>query len=158
MKIKNILLALSLTILGSCGNDFEYIPSQEQKEKTFVNDFNNAFGVSEEVYSNHSWGMDLIPLVDATPKLKTRAANVNGNMWYKDWVRPTNVTTEEIAWAKEEFGKVRTDTKPFVSIEWSNYWVQQVYKGTTHYVDGYDSDVLGSNQMNHLKVFNNKKV
>lgn len=158
MKTKNILIALSLLLLGSCTNDFEYIPSQEVKEKTFVSDFNNAFGVSEETYSTHNWGMDLIPLVDVTPVLKTRSANVNGNMWYQTWVRPTNITTEEIAWAKEEFGKVRKDTKPWVSIEWSNYWVQQVYKGTTHYVDGYGSDVLGSNQMYHLKVFNNKKV
>ena len=90
----------------------------------------------------------------ATRSALTRAANENGNMWYQDWSRPTNVTAEEIAWAKAEFGKVRYN-RPWVSINWPNYWVQQVYKGEQQYRDWALSNIgAGSNYMNQLCVFN----
>ena len=92
----------------------------------------------------------------ATRSALTRAANVNGNLWYQDWSRPTNVTAEEIAWAKAEFGKVRYN-RPWVSINWPNYWVQQVYKGEQQYWDWNGSNIgWGSNQMNNLHAFNSK--
>ena len=138
------MILCAAAILASCTHEVEQI-DQKAREEIFENNFNSTFGVSESVYANHNWGMDLMPLVDitdstastrsamtrgaATRGATTRAANVNGNLWYQDWKRPTNVTDEEIAWAKEEFGKVRRNTRPWVSIEWSNYWVQQVYKG-----------------------------
>ena len=109
--------------------------------------------------------LDSIPLAEArgamtrgaaTRSATTRAANVNGNMWYQDWSRPTNVTAEEIAWAKAEFGKVRYN-RPWVSINWPNYWVQQVYKGEQQYWDWNGSNIgWGSNQMNNLQAFNSR--
>ena len=109
--------------------------------------------------------LDSIPLAEArgamtrgaaTRNATTRAANVNGNMWYQDWSRPTNVTAEEIAWAKAEFGKVRYN-RPWVSINWPNYWVQQVYKGEQQYWDWNGSNIgWGSNQMNNLQAFNSR--
>lgn len=156
---KYLIIVGVLALLASCTQEFDPIEIQKEKEKTFESNFNSTFGVSETVYANHEWGTNVIPLEDITNRVAmTRAANVNGNMWYQTWVRPANVTDEEIAWAKEEFGKVRKDSKPWVSIEWSNYWVQQVYKGTTHYKDGYNNDVYGADKMNHLQAFNNKKV
>ena len=108
--------------------------------------------------------LDSIPLAEArgamtrgvaTRSATTRAANVEGNKWYQDWTRPTNVTAEEIAWAKTEFGKTRRYTTPWTSINWPNFWVQQVYKGEQQYWDWNGSNIgWGSNNMNQLCVFN----
>ena len=168
--MKKLLILCAAALLASCSHDVELI-DQKAREEIFENNFNSTFGVSESEYANHDWGMNAMPLVDITDSTAstrsamtrgastrgavTRAANVNGNMWYQDWKRPTNVTDEEIAWAKEEFGKVRRNTRPWVSINWSNYWVQQVYKGEQSYTDGYGSSIgAGSNHMDHLVAFN----
>ncbi len=109
--------------------------------------------------------LDSIPLAGSrgamtrgasTRSATTRAANVDGNKWYQDWSRPTNVTADEIAWAKAEFGKVRYN-RPWVSINWPNYWVQQVYKGEQQYWDWNGSNIgWGSNKMDNLHAFNSK--
>ena len=170
MKKYLIASAVALLALVSCTQDVELI-DQKAREEIFEDNFNSTFGVSESVYANHDWGLSSMPLVDITDSTAnsrkamtrgavsrgavTRSANVNGNIWYQDWKRPTNVTDEEIAWAKEEFGKVRRNTKPWVSIEWSNYWVQQVYKGEQTYTNGYGNNIgAGSNYMDHLVAFN----
>ena len=89
----------------------------------------------------------------------TRAANVNGNLWYQNWERPTNVTEEERSKVVEEFSKKREGVKNTLSVTWKNFWVQQVYKGQTAYTDGYGQNIgLGSDHMNHLLVFNNLKT
>lgn len=88
----------------------------------------------------------------------TRAANVNGNLWYQDWERPINVTEAERAKVVEEFSKVRENAQNVYKVTWRNFWVQQVYKGQTSYLDGYGQSIgLGSDHMNHLLVFNNLK-
>lgn len=161
--MKKLLILCAVAILASCTHEVEVI-DQKAREEIFENNFNSTFGVSESTYANHDWGMNVMPLVDmtgntaSTRSAMTRGADVNGNLWYQNWNRPTNVTAEEIAWAKEEFGKVRRDTRPWVSIEWANYWVQQVYKGEQSYIDGNNQNIgLGSDHMDHLQVFNNKK-
>ena len=71
----------------------------------------------------------------------TRAANVNGNQWYQNWGRPTNVTEEERAKVVEEFSKKRVGEKNTISVTWKNFWVQQVYKGETTYTDGFGQNI-----------------
>jgi hypothetical protein len=160
--MKKLLILCAAAILASCTHDVDLI-DQKEREEIFENNFNSTFGVSESSYANHDWGMKSMPLVDITNnatarRAMTRGVDVNGNLWYQNWYRPTNVTADEIAWAKQEFGKVRRDTKPWISVEWSNYWVQQVYKGEQSYIDGFNQNIgLGSDHMDHLKVFNNKK-
>lgn len=101
------------------------------------------------VYSGHD-------IIGTT--LGTRAANVNGNLWYQNWERPVNVTDAERTKVVEEFSKVRLNAKNEYKVTWLNFWVQQVYKGQTSYTDGYDQNIgLGSDHMNHLQVFNNLK-
>ena len=170
MKKYLIASAVALLALVSCTQDVELI-DQKAREEIFEDNFNSTFGVSESVYANHDWGLSSMPLVDITDSTAnsrkamtrgavsrgavTRSANVNGNIWYQDWKRPTNVTDEEIAWAKEEFGKERRYTTPWVSIEWPNYWVQQVYKGEQSYTASNGQNIgVGSNQMNQLVAFN----
>lgn len=86
------------------------------------------------------------------------SANVNGNLWYQDWDRPTNVTEEEIAKVLEEASKVRVGATNDIHIDWNNYWVQQVWTGTDTYVDGFGNNIgTGSSHMNRLLAYSNKK-
>ena len=172
--MKKLLILCAIAILASCSHEVETI-DQKAREEIFENNFNSTFGVTESTYANHDWGMNVIPLVDITDSTSsaatrtattrgaatrgavTRAAYPNGNMWYQDWKRPTNVTEEEIAWAKEEFGKVRQNTRPWINISLPNYWVQQVYKGEQTYRNGFGQNIgAGSDHMNHLVAFNSR--
>lgn len=84
----------------------------------------------------------------------TRAANVNGNLWYQDWERPTNITEEERSKVIEEFSKVRKEDND-IYLYYENFYVQQVYTGEQTYIDGYGSNIgTGSSHMNHLLVYN----
>lgn len=105
-----------------------------------------------------------IPIVKA-PELKsyvnntlldTKSVDVNGNLWYQQWDRPTNVTEEERAKVIEEFSKVRLNAVNNIIIDFENYWVQQVYTGEQTYTDGYGGNIgTGSSHMNHLLAYNN---
>lgn len=85
----------------------------------------------------------------------TRGVDVNGNLWYQNWDRPTNVTQEEIQKVLEAVAEPRVNAVNEITIEWENFWVQQVYKGQTSYRDHYDNNRgLGSDLMNELHVWN----
>ena len=59
-------------------------------------------------------------------KVATRGADVNGNLWYQTWDRPTNVTEEEIAKVLAAVAEPRVGATNDIHIDWNNYWVQQV--------------------------------
>ena len=95
-------------------------------------------------------------LIGAT---SSRAANVNGNLWYQNWERPTNVTDAEREKVIKEFSKKREGAKNDISVTWKNFWVQQVFKGDASYKDANGNSIaLGSDHMNLLSVFNNLKT
>ena len=104
------------------------------------------------VYSGHD-------IIGTT--MGTRAANVNGNLWYQNWERPTNVNeivANETELVKNYFSTKFENAQNEYKVTWLNFWVQQVYKGQTSYNDGYNQNIgLGSNHMDHLQVFNNLK-
>ena len=91
------------------------------------------------------------------PSTNDAHADPNGNLWYQDWKRPHNVNAKvsnESELVINYFtNTVFKDMEPVNSVNWDNYWVHQVYKGTEHYKDGYNGDVWGSNQMNHLLAY-----
>ena len=95
-------------------------------------------------------------LIGAT---SSRAAKVNGNLWYQNWERPTNVTDAEREKVIKEFSKKREGAKNDISVTWKNFWVQQVFKGDASYKDANGNSIaLGSDHMNLLSVFNNLKT
>ena len=124
-------------LLTSCSNEFE--PSDVNSGSMLVK------APKVVAYSgDHFWN-----------GYGTRGANVNGNLWYQEWDRPTNVTEEEIQKVLEEASKVRKGIKNDVVIPFENYWVQQVWTGTTEYTDGYGNNIgTGSSHMNHLLAYN----
>jgi len=145
-KVFSICVALTTLLAGaltSCTND-------EQTPATQGESFAPVKSTDFIVYSGKN-------LIGTT--FGTRGANVNGNLWYQNWERPTNVTDEERAKVIEEFSKVREGAKNNYKVDWQNFWVQQVYKGEQTYIDGYGNNIgLGSDHMNHLQAFNNLKA
>ena len=152
MKFYSYLLsaaAVTGMLLASCTPDEKEPVVQDEQQVTF-----NVEHASDFIYYSGT------SLLGSTMGSKaTRAANVNGNQWYQNWGRPTNVTEEERAKVVEEFSKKREGEKNTISVTWKNFWVQQVYKGETTYTDGFGQNIgLGSDHMNHLLVFNNLKT
>lgn len=125
-------------ILSSCSYDVDY-PGRTDNGMI-------AKAPKMRASSNgHYWGLS-----DGT-----RGHDVNGNLWYQNWDRPTNVTEEEIAKVLEAVKEPRVNAVNDITIVWENFWVQQVYKGQTEYSDHYNNNRgLGSDLMNELNVWN----
>jgi hypothetical protein len=148
---KIILGMMSVLMLVACGNETETLTAQEAANAKFETEFTKTFGSIDKA---QTWGFDeSIKLFDYT-QIVTRGHNVNGNLWYQQWKRPTNVTESEKAEVIAEFSKVREGATHTKNLPWENYWVQQVYQGTSPSVDGTGTNVYPSNVMNQLIAWN----
>lgn len=139
---KNYLkLALGVLAFGSlaaCTQESGYLSKPEGGENTYT--VNLAKSPDIDAYSGGR-SVDEI--------FKTYGANVNGNQWADNWDIPAAITEEERQKVLATVAEPRYEQNE-IKIDWQNYWVQQVWKGTDHYNDGYNNDVLGSDKMNHL--------
>jgi len=151
-----LIFAIALCFSGCTSHDFETYTTQELKTMQYEAKFVSTFG---EPASNHMWGFvrnytEVAPVYSRI----TRAHDVNGNLWYKTWARPINVTNSEKTKVINEFSKKREGAVNTINIDWENYWVQQVYTGTQTYRDGngnlLDKGGTGSAHMNHLLAYN----
>ena len=152
--MKKLIFGLvTLLVLGACSShDIEPMNVKESKEAKFAKDFNTTFNVTEEVYANHQWGMNTVPLVNVTT---TRAAYPNGNEWASDgYTVPADITDAERAAVLAVFNQVG-EAEYESLIDWEDFFVQQVYKGTKHYTAGNGGDVLGSDHMDWLCTVTN---
>lgn len=150
--MKKVILGLiaMLSFAACSNNDFDFSP-QEAANAKFEAEFVKTFG---KIDKTQTWGFDeSIKLFDFT-QTATRGHNVNGNMWYQQWVRPVNVTEEEKVKVIAEFSKVREGASHTINLPWENYWVQQVYQGTSPSVDGTGTNVYPSGVMNQLIAWN----
>ena len=151
---KFIILGLvSLMAFGSCSKhdyDFSYVEVQRNR---FEASFEKRFGTPA---SDQDWGFngENIQFAFEATKSATRGHDVNGNIWYQKWERPVNVTEAEKEKVVAEFSKVRENAVNTVNIPWENYWVQQVYQGTSPSVDGTGNRVYPSGVMNRLMAYN----
>ena len=97
---KFILGLVAVLSLASC-HDVEVATPQEAANAKFKTEFVNEFG---KIDKNQDWGFnESIVVFDYTNGAQTRGHNVNGNMWYQQWVRPVNVTDAEKAKVIAEF-------------------------------------------------------
>lgn len=145
--MKKICFVLfSLIAFTSCSHDFEAFDIQGEKDAQFAKVFADTFG---EIAEDQNWGFEDSPIVEV---VETRGVNVNRNEWEGKYEVPANVSADERSLVLNEFSKARVGAVNTLNVDWTDYFVYQVYKGETHYKDGYGNDVLGSNQMNHLKV------
>lgn len=146
-----LMLTLMLTFMACNHNDFEPMTTEEIAKANFQSTFYKTFG---EPASNQDWGFDNAVIFDNTNVNVTRAHNVNGNMWYQDWERPVNVTSDEARKVLAEFSKVRENAVNDISLPFENYWVQQVHQGTAPSLDGNGNEVYPSGVMNQLMAYN----
>lgn len=148
---KLVLTMIAAFALVSCGHDnFETGNYQQVKEETFVADFNKTFGVTPEVYANHQWGMELIPINTAT-----RSVDVNSNEWEaKGYTIPADITAREIEVVSTWFKTHQNPTSETVDL--TDYFVQNVYhSGDVYHAKDHNNanhDITGSNHMDYISV------
>lgn len=140
-------LGLSLT---SCNNDkYHYDPNYNAEWLKAA--YNKAFterylAQDEEIPANQTWGFE-----DVTPcEIKTtRTSNPNSNEWANNLVIPAEITEAEAQYVYDHFNNLDANAGS-VSINFTDFFVQHVWKGTSHYTSAAGHDVLGSNHMDHL--------
>lgn len=132
------------------GSDAVQTSVIEKYEKAFV----TRFG---EPVSTQTWGFG------ASAKAGSRGAYPNANMWAIDYVIPDPLTNDQKELVRQYFQQV--DNPDYDDPKWTNYFVQQVYKGGTKCKNNGDNNslttevyqsanngwVTGSNHMDHLE-------
>lgn len=132
------------------GSDAVQTSVVEKYEKAFV----TRFG---EPVSTQTWGFG------ASAKAGSRGAYPNANMWAIDYVIPDPLTNDQKELVRQYFQQV--DNPDYDDPKWTNYFVQQVYKGGTKCKNKGDNNslttevyqsanngwVTGSNHMDHLE-------
>ena len=168
---KLVFTIISAFALASCGHDnFETVSYQQVKQESFVADFNKTFGVAPEVYKNHQWGMNTVPLIERSA---TRGAYTNGNQWEgQGYTIPADINQAEIDAVLNVFNK-KGEAIYTSLVDWDEYFVQQVYKGDASYYNHeqyIDNDVskglkpnqkpnvVGSQHMDWICTVTNKHV
>ncbi len=153
--MKKYLIAGALALicnglLTSCSEDLgNYSSPEEAKKAQFAQNFEKFYGTPNP---NQDWGFGEASLTRA--KARTRSHNVNGNLWYQNWERPVNVTSDEAKKVLAAFSVARTQTNS-IAINWNNYWVHQVHQSNNTYLDGYGQntgDIHAS--MNKIIAYN----
>lgn len=146
-------LALCAGFTSCSHNDAGFSTLEESKAAQYEAAFTQKYG---RIASNQDWGFG------TTNRSYTRAHDVNGNLWYKDWVRPINVgdeVSDEEAKVLEEFSKKRENVVNTINIDWNNYWVQQVHQSTNSYnnLNGNSTGDIHAS-MNKIIAYNEKEV
>ena len=134
-----------------CSNNetdlFDENLASKQKEAMYQAAFENEFG---KVSSSVNWGF-------TNQTNATRGANVNRNEWGTGngvgghVAIPANVTPEERELVYNYFNVARVGAVNQNNVNWTDYFVSQVWKGEDVYKDGFGNDVKGSDGMNHLQ-------
>ena len=136
--VKKYLIAGAMALIcngfmTSCSEDLgDYSSLEEAKKAQFAQNFEKFYGTPA---ANQDWGFGDATL--SATRARTRSVNVNGNLWYQNWERPVNVTTDEAAKVLAEFSKKRENSTNTITINWNNYWVHQVHQSNNSYLNGY---------------------
>jgi hypothetical protein len=152
MMKKYLMMGIAALALASCSKDeVTYVNPDVQKYETA---FINRFG---QPNPNQTWGFS----ANASRAL-TRGTYPNANMWAEAWVVVPQLTPEQKDIVRQYFQQ--NQLKKYEDPGWTNYFVQQVYKGGTNTTgsespEQYESAnsvswnpqyVIGSNHMDHL--------
>ena len=168
MKMKKyLIMVLAIAISGvfvGCHEDELSGSIIEQKKTAFEEAFIQAFGQPDPT---HNWGFRM-----PDSESLTRSENANANEWadpdkaYGGLLVPPPLTDEQIAVVTKYFQITRNIT--YEDPKWTNYFMQQVYKGYTNPKTGTDPNtgkpyspecykaadgnttIYASNNMDHL--------
>jgi len=116
-------LALSLGIVFiSCGDkDIEFQSITDAKVQSFDENFRATFGY---IAPNHNWGFG------SSKAALTRTANPNGGGWGANWYVPAPLTAAQKDKVRRYFQSHRDPSNE--PVNWTNFFVQHVYKGYTN--------------------------
>ena len=149
-KILFMLLAV-MGVFSSCSNKVDDLYNPDMTAALKNAQYNRAF-LSQfgNIDPYHTWGFN---------NLGSRASIMDATALYNNWYPIDNVTEAERDAVVAEFSKERKDDVNTILIEESNFWIQQVYKGTNTYswVDQNGAEQNGgvsSNKMELLVVYN----
>lgn len=141
-----IVAGAAMTISSCSSNDApEFDPNAETKWN-FQTEFVKQFG---EIASNQNWGFHSVGVY--TMPSSTRSVIKTDHPDYKLYEPAPQVTPAQINEVKDAF----QDIEDFVSepINFDRFFVQHVYMSNRTYPAGNNQDVVGSNHMDHLKVW-----
>lgn len=145
----------------SCSHDLDTYSPDEIKEleaKKIVNNYQKAFTATfGKVAANQTWGF-------GSASTRTRTENANANEWadpdkeYGGLLVPPAITPTQAAVVKAYFQNV--PNLGYKDPQWSNYFIQQVYKGNPATAGDYSPEqylaadgqnyILASDHMDHL--------
>lgn len=142
--------------LASCSRyDFTPISEGEQAYANYENAFIKKFG---EPAPDQTWGFGSADANNGgTTRAITRTASTNANMWASTWNVPKPLTDAQKDIVRRFFQQNKNPKG--VAINYTNFFVQDVYKGGTNTTDALTtekyqvangSEVVGSNQMDKL--------
>ncbi|MGM9699694.1 MAG: hypothetical protein ACI3Y0_13795 [Prevotella sp.] len=147
-----LVIVCLVSMFSSCmKHSGEIWTQQEIDQAKYEQAFVKRFG---QPASNQNWGFGTV----VTKSMGVRSANPNGNMWESEgWNVPEALTDAQKDIVRQFF---QQNKQPHgISINYSDFFVQQVYKGATNTTDSQTSevykaanggDVTGSNMMNKL--------
>ena len=152
----------------SCSKELSSLSPEEQENlvaQQMFSKYENAFiAVFGQPAPDQEWGFGTL---NSNARAMTRVENANANEWadpskaYGGLLVPPPLTDEQIAVVKKYF-----QTVPNIKYEdphWTNYFIQQVYKGgddvgpysPEEYLAANNSTrIVGSNNMDHLAAIN----
>ena len=150
-------LALGCTFV-SCSDNDEWMSYGEAKMQAFDEAFTKIYG---QIDPRQDWGFGTYTGVEEGV---TRGAYPNANMWADEWVVPPQLTSEQKEIVRQYFQQ--NTPIGYQDPGWTNYFVQQVYKGKTKAKNSGDNNsltteeyrsanngwVVGSNHMDHLEA------
>ena len=150
-KYLSMVLAIAISgVFAGCHEEEISGSLIEQKKIAFEDAFVKAFGQPDPT---HNWGF-LMPDEDIT-----RVADPRGNMWTSEgWNVPPVITDAQKNIVRQYFQQ--NTPLGYNDPGWSNFWIQQVYKGGTKTTDGSKTTekykigngdtVTGGDHMDHL--------
>ena len=152
-------LALGCTFV-SCSDNDEWMSYGEAKMQAFDEAFTKIYG---QIDPRQDWGFGAANAASQARNV-TRSTYPNANMWAETWVVPPQLTWEQKEIVRQYFQQV--DHPDYDDPGWTNYFVQQVYKGgtkakgkgddnsltTEQYQSANNGWVVGSDHMDHLEA------
>lgn len=120
----------------SCSNNEVFDPDRNQTAESVTVAYKQAFiSTIGKPAANQDWGFGT--------RANTRAVDANANEWADPkrggWIVPDPLTPEQIAVVKKYF-QTHKDLG-YEDPQWTNYFMQQVYKGGTDPMDGYSPEI-----------------
>lgn len=162
---KILFVGITALAMASCTHD-DYAPVSKQEQYQAV--FEKEFGA---VNPNVNWGFtpQQVFTFDKDGKLiGTRGANPEANQWYQYLTVPAPLTDAQKEVVRKWFQNTKNPQGQ--KVNWSDFFVQQVYKGGSHPGSnspeiytinkpaGGTEQITGSEKMNWLHCGNNSQV